>query len=244
MKVEYLYHSGIVFELEKSILVVDYFQPGNKSAVLVPEMERILNIPKKIYVLSSHVHADHFDPEILKWQQRRPDILYVLSSDIRSRVEGKMKNAVSFLSEGETFSDGSICVKAFGSTDEGVSFYIQSEGWALFHAGDLNNWHWNEESTEEEIRESEDAYQRELNDISAEVKDLDVLCFPVDPRLGKDYMKGVAEFVSQIKTRFLVPIHFSSEGFSVIAALCSRAEELGTFCWSIRKECDYMIVNR
>ena len=244
MKVEYLYHSGIVFELDESILIIDYFKPENKSAVLVPEIERILDTPKKIYVLSSHVHADHFDPVVLKWQQKHPEILYLLSSDIQSRVEGKMRNKVFFLKSGETFSDDRICVKAFGSTDEGVSFYIQSEGWTLFHAGDLNNWHWNEESTEEEIRQSEDAYLHELDRISAEIKKLDVLCFPIDPRLGKDYMKGAVQFISRIDVNYFVPIHFSSGGFSDIAAFRSLAATVGTISWSIQKECDYTIINR
>lgn len=244
MKVEYLYHSGIVFELEESILIIDYFQPENKSAILVPEIERILDVPKKIYVLSSHVHADHFDPVVLQWQQKRPDILYLLSSDIRIRVEGKMRNKVFFLNDGETFSDGSLCVKAFGSTDEGVSFYIQSEGWALFHAGDLNNWHWNEESTQEEIRQSEDAYLRELDRIFAGIKKLDILCFPVDPRLGKDYMKGAIQFISRINVDYFVPIHFTSGGFSAISAFHSFAATYGTFSWTIQKECDYTIIYR
>lgn len=244
MKVEYLYHSGIVFELEESILIVDYFQPENKSAILVPEIKRILDTPKRIYVLASHVHADHFDPVVLEWQQEHPDILYLFSSDIRNRVEGKMRNKVFFLNDGETFSDDSLCVKAFGSTDEGVSFYIQSEGWALFHAGDLNNWHWNEESTQEEIRQSEDAYLRELDRISAEIKKLDILCFPVDPRLGKDYMKGAIQFLSRINVDHFVPIHFTSGGFSAVSAFHSLAATFGAFSWSIQKECDYTIINR
>ena len=46
-------------------------------------------------------------------------------------------------------------IQAFGSTDVGISFLIHLQGKSIFHAGDLNNWHWSEESTEQEIRKAE-----------------------------------------------------------------------------------------
>ena len=32
--------------------------------------------------------------------------------------------------------------------------------------------------------------------------------FPIDPRLGKDFMLGGEQFISRIKTDYLVPMHF------------------------------------
>ncbi|MEI3154718.1 MAG: hypothetical protein V8S95_06185 [Odoribacter sp.] len=46
-------------------------------------------------------------------------------------------------------------IKAFGSTDIGISFLIDIDNIRIFHAGDLNNWHWEEESTPEEIAGTE-----------------------------------------------------------------------------------------
>lgn len=31
-------------------------------------------------------------------------------------------------------------VKAFDSTDEGLSYLVEMDGIRIFHAGDLNNW--------------------------------------------------------------------------------------------------------
>lgn len=243
MKVGYLYHSGLVFETEESILIVDYFQPENKAAILVPEIERILKSPKRIYVLVSHVHADHYDPIIWEWQKVHPEIRYLLSSDIRIQV-GEMQNRVCYLSKGDSFSDGHVLVKAYGSTDEGVSYYICTEGWSFFHSGDLNNWHWNEESTADEIRESEDAYHKELNAIALDIQELDVLCFPIDIRLGKDYMKGAQEFISRIRVHYFVPIHFTSGGFNSVVPFASVAGRRGVSFWGIRKECEYLMINK
>ena len=35
-----------------------------------------------------------------------------------------------------------VKIKAFGSTDIGISFLVSVDGVDIFHAGDLNWWHW------------------------------------------------------------------------------------------------------
>jgi hypothetical protein len=40
------------------------------------------------------------------------------------------------------------------------------------------------------------------------VKKLDIAMFPIDPRLGKDFMLGGEQFVNKIKTDNLLPLHF------------------------------------
>ena len=43
---------------------------------------------------------------------------------------------------------GDIKVKAYGSTDAGVSFLVTTSGGRkIFHAGDLNDWHWQDDSS-------------------------------------------------------------------------------------------------
>ena len=80
----------------------------------------------------------------------------------------------------------------------------------IFHAGDLNNWHWKEESTGEEVREAENAYFSELDVISRHVGRIDLVMFPVDPRLGKDYMLGAKQFVDRFQVGTFVPMHFDN----------------------------------
>ena len=40
---------------------------------------------------------------------------------------------------------------------------------------------------------------------------IDLVLFPVDRRMGKDYMKGAKQFIEQIKTTIFVPMHFSED---------------------------------
>ena len=52
-------------------------------------------------------------------------------------------------SEEKLFKD--VYVKAYGSTDIGISFLVKVDGLTIFHAGDLNWWHWKEDSLEEQL---------------------------------------------------------------------------------------------
>ena len=85
------------------------------------------------------------------------------------------------------------------------------QGVRLFHAGDLNNWHWSEESTPQEIRKAEGDYLAEIRDLQQEAPADDVALFPVDRRMGRDYMRGALQFVERIKTRIFVPMHFGDD---------------------------------
>ena len=69
----------------------------------------------------------------------------------------------------------------------------------IFHAGDLNNWHWKEESTEGEVREAENAYLAELELLARRTNRVDLATFPVDPRLGQEYMLGAKQFVDHFR---------------------------------------------
>ncbi len=165
--------------------------------------------PGRLYVLSSHSHADHFNPEVLTWRQERPDVQFIFSKDILENQLAEPDDACYFDRE-EYGQMGYWKYEAFGSTDLGISFLLHLDGKLIFHAGDLNNWHWKEESTGEEVREAENAYFSELDVISRHVGRIDLVMFPVDPRLGKDYMLGAKQFVDRFQVGTFVPMHFDN----------------------------------
>jgi len=92
-----------------------------------------------------------------------------------------------------------------------VSFFITLQGKQIFHAGDLNNWHWSEESTDQEIRKAEGDFLAEVKNIKQTYPQMHLVMFPVDSRLGKDYTKGPKQFIEQIKSSIFVPMHFSED---------------------------------
>ena len=72
MKVTFIEHSGFCVELEKTVLIFDYYKGE------FPEMPR----EKEIYVFSSHSHPDHFCQKIFELEKKYPNVKYILSDDI------------------------------------------------------------------------------------------------------------------------------------------------------------------
>jgi hypothetical protein len=103
------------------------------------------------------------------------------------------------------FSD-ELTVTAFDSTDLGISFLADFCGIRIFHAGDLNFWHWREESTMQEIEEADAEFRKAVLPISREK--IDVAFFPVDPRQGTMFEAGANYFILTVKPRILIPMHY------------------------------------
>lgn len=222
MRLTYIYHSGYLIESDHFSIVIDYYKDLSKQNLIEVVLAR-KDIP--LYILSTHSHHDHFNPQILKWKEQRKDITYIFSCDILDNAMARKEDA-TFLNKEDTFQDNLLRIKAYGSTDLGVSFLIEGGGKTIFHAGDLNNWHWNEESTAEEIKEAEDFYLSELSILADEVSHINLAMFPIDPRLGKDYMKGAKQFIDTIKTDIFAPMHFG-EAYTKANAFEEYAKQKG-----------------
>ncbi len=225
MKVTYIYHSGFALEAEGFTLIIDYFKDSGEQPAKGIVHDYLLHRPGKLYVLVSHFHPDHFNPEVLTWKHERPDIISIFSKDILKHRRAGKEDAL-YLPRFDTYRDDTLYIKTYGSTDVGVSFYIEAEGKRIFHAGDLNNWHWNEESTPRESAGYEKDYLHEIEAIHKEVSELDLVFFPVDPRLGKDYKKGAEQFVDRIKTDTFVAMHFD-EAYDKANAFQTYAQSRG-----------------
>ena len=225
MRLTYIYHSGFAIEADGFAILIDYYKDTGKSPEKGFVHEELLNRAGTLYVLASHFHPDHFNPEVLRWKAYKKDIVYLFGKDILKRNRAKKEDAI-YLKKGDTYEDHNLRIEAFGSTDSGISFLIEAEGKRLFHAGDLNNWHWSEESTETEIRKANGDFLAEVKYLKEKAPNIDLVLFPVDRRMGKNYMKGAKQFIEQIKTTIFVPMHFS-EDYEGGNALRSFAENAG-----------------
>ena len=146
MKLIYVYHSGFILENDNIVVVIDYYKDSGWKGKEGTVHEYLRNTEKRMYILASHAHPDHFNPEIFGWSEKK-NLRYILSSDIR-KGNKEWEDDVVWLDKGETWQDDFLRIKAYGSTDVGISFLLHTEGKRIFHAGDLNNWHWMDESTE------------------------------------------------------------------------------------------------
>lgn len=194
IKVKYLYHSGFCVETAKCVFVFDYYQGSLDFK------------DKPLYVFCSHSHPDHYNPAIFGWQMQVPEIHYILSSDMRGNqaIHPACEN-ITFVSPYEEVQIEDVKVKAYTSTDEGVAFLVQFDGLNIFHAGDLNWWHWAEDIPEE-IKKAEIGFKAEIAKVKGEP--IDIAFFPVDPRLKPHHGLGAELFISEINPRYLMPMHF------------------------------------
>ena len=154
MRLTYIYHSGFAIEADEFAILIDYYKDTGRSPEKGFVHEKLLNRAGTLYILSSHFHPDHFNPEVLRWKTYKKDIVYLFGKDILKRNRAGKEDAI-YLKKEDSYEDHNLWIKAFGSTDSGISFLIEAEGKRLFHAGDLNNWHWKDESTPEEVAEAE-----------------------------------------------------------------------------------------
>jgi len=233
MKLTYLYNSGFVIEGERFMMILDFFKDAEEGFVL----QKITSYPGRIYVLSTHWHPDHFNPEVMRWKKARPDIRYILSKDIVKRRIWMNFRDITSLAKGQGYKDDIVRVQAFGSTDVGSSFLIEVEGKLIFHAGDLNFWHWSEVSTPKEIEVCERHFLKEMALLAETTTQLDLAMFPVDPRQGKDYMLGAEMFIERIHTDVFVPMHFGTD-YEKIEAFrdCAQAASCRFIGWKEKGE--------
>lgn len=202
LKIIYHYHSGFSVQVGGTLLNFDYWEGEGRS---LPQVGRItpsfLKAFEKIYVFISHAHPDHLDPIVYTWESEGLPITYIVSSDMPVGTRGKR---LAPLQEKELSPD--ISVKAFQSTDLGVAFLVRAYGMNIFHAGDLNLWHWRQESTLREIEAAENAFYEAIEPIKGER--IDVCMFPVDPRQGLMYDAGANHFILTMKPRVFIPMHW------------------------------------
>lgn len=210
MTITYIYHSCYLIEFEELSLLFDFYQDVPRSDGTNWITDYLLKKEEDLYVFCSHSHSDHFNPEILSWRKRKKNIRYIFSDELLQSTKVLSDDAY-FLKKEELFKDHRIKVKAFGSTDAGGSFLVGYKDKLYFHAGDLNNWHWKEEVSAEEALAFENKFLCELELLSEKSEDMDVVMFPIDPRLGKYFMRGAEQFISRIDTDYIFPMHFGDK---------------------------------
>jgi L-ascorbate metabolism protein UlaG (beta-lactamase superfamily) len=207
MTATYIYHSCYLLTFDGVSILFDYYKDAPREDGSGWVKDYLLNREEDLYVLCSHSHCDHFNPEILSWKKRKKNIRYIFSRELQESGKTAADDAL-YLDKEEVYRDHRLTIKAFGSTDVGSSFLVEYNNRRFFHAGDLNNWHWNEEVDKEEALSYENHFLCELELLAEENDRLYLAMFPVDPRLGKDFMRGAEQFVSRIKTAYFLPMHF------------------------------------
>ena len=201
MKTTYIHHSGFLVETDRFYYLFDY-EKGD-----LPK----LNPEKPVFVLSSHSHGDHYNPKIFSVLQEAgmQHIRAVLSDDIKSPAE---IDTLSVSPEKKYNLAPKVQLITFRSTDLGVAFLIEEDGKLIYHAGDLNDWVWDEETDAYNKQMTED-YRRQISLLSEVLngREIDTAFVVLDPRQEKDYDRGICHFLKNIPAKLVYPMHYWDE---------------------------------
>ncbi len=230
MEITYLDNSGFYVALANTTLVFDYYNahtdgPKTLDSGLVTQEE--ITRPGSTYVFVSHNHYDHYNTDILTWQKHNPRIRYIFDSGIESKSDH-----IIHLNEGDEYRDEGIAVKAFGSTDIGISFLVRAEGKTIFHAGDLNFWHWQEEANAAFVAKAERDFMAVLNALKDEDEVIDLMFFPCDYRMGENGDAGARRMIEMLAPSVFVPMHFQNR-FDKLQVFKEKYENKDTAIWAI-----------
>jgi L-ascorbate metabolism protein UlaG (beta-lactamase superfamily) len=224
MKVTYLGHSGFLVETDSAYYLFDYIRGT------LPEW----NNGKPLYVFASHSHEDHFIMSIFDNDISSHVSAYLLGSDIKKRLKReKLPDSVTekilWANPGETISlpYADSRVTSLKSTDTGAAFIVEEGENVLYHAGDLNWWHWEGENKAWN-RNMEVNYKREIDKLRG--RKITAAFVPLDPRQGESYRYGMDYLLGLENTKIehVFPMHFWKE-YNVInryREVCSRPDKI------------------
>ena len=199
MRITFVAHSGLLVELPSAALLFDWWK------------EELPPLPdgKPLLVFSSHRHEDHFKPEIFTLEAHA----FLLGNDIRLTARNREKWGLSDETSAKCIRMGKrdtvsplpgITVETLTSTDEGVAFLVTADGKAIFHAGDLNWWHWEGEDPAWNQNMAVDfkEYTEPLRG-----RHLDLAMLPLDPRLGEQGFWGPRYLLELADIACMLPMH-------------------------------------
>lgn len=213
IKVTFIQHSGFLVETETSYLLFDYWK--GYIPRLLPD--------KDLYVFASHFHHDHYTKAIFELDESCRNTYYIMSDDIRIN-SGYWKKVQdhTFMKPRDVSRVGNCQISAFDSTDEGVAFLVELDGWVFFHAGDLHWWDWPGEPEEENLM-MEKRYCAEMNLLKG--RKIDVAFVVLDPRQEESGGLGMDYFVSHMDAGYIFPMH-CWEDYDYIKSYYRRQEAL------------------
>ena len=195
----FLDHSGFLVELPEVTLLFDWWK--GELPPLRP------GVP--LLVFASHRHEDHFKPEIFQLDAHS----FLLGKDIKLSPRHREKWGLSDETAAKCLSLGGnetvsplpgVTVETLPSTDEGVAFLVAADGQTVFHAGDLNWWHWEGEDKAWN-RNMEVDFKRYTEPLRG--RRLDLAMLPLDPRLGEPGFWGPRHFLELADIRRFLPMH-------------------------------------
>ena len=195
MKITWLGQAGLLFQTEKTTLLVDPYFTDSAAAIAVPRKmpvdPAVWEIKPDLF-LCTHVHIDHYDPDTVKHFVNESTEVTVLSPASvweNIRTLGGKNNYVR-VAPGVIWTHEDVeveVVPAVHSDDFAVGFVIKHEGKSYYVTGDT-------------------LYSKDV--VWSVPEGVDVVFLPINGKGNNMNAVDAAKFASEIGARLAVPIHF------------------------------------
>lgn len=133
----YLGNAGWAVKTTNRLLIFDYMEPERKADEASLLNGHILPDELKgqnVYVLVTHAHNDHFTPAIHEWRKSVQNIEYIYGFKQKETPE-----YVQAMNPREERTVDGMTIQTIASTDAGVGFLVEADGFVIFHSGDHAN---------------------------------------------------------------------------------------------------------
>ena len=201
-EVTYIFHNCFTLKLEGATFLFDYpaesFITDNIRQTALSKIKAT-----NLFVLSSHRHHDHFNPQLDQLGKATQNITCILSHDIlKEQPRFNTLAGCQIVYPDQVYQINGLEVTTFLSNDEGVAFLLSYHGVNVYFGGDLANWNWDEFEAEER-QQMEDSFRNTLAKIAT--RQIQIGFSNTDHRLPN--WAGAAEFVHKVKPGLFVPMH-------------------------------------
>ena len=249
-RITYIGHSGFMVETDDQILLFDCIANGigrtsagtakaadsdlqseagmEENAMVSRGILPYLDPAKKLTVFISHMHEDHYVPEIWRLAGMHPDVVFFageedLAEEAADYLDPQLMQGVYETEPDQTYElKGRMKVETLLSTDAGAAFYVTLEdGTTVFHAGDLLLWMWYDNSPEYNAW-MEKTFYGELDRIRG--RHTDIAFLPLDPRLEMNAELSIDAYLQAMDIDFALPMHFW-KNYAFVKAFADSAGE-------------------
>lgn len=192
MKVWYCHHSGVAVKTQRHLLLFDLFgealEPKEGQGLQQGYFDPKEAEDQNTIVFVSHEHEDHFDPRIFSFRDKIKRIEYVLPEEL-----DEIFSPAVFVHPHMQVNLPDCRITTLDSTDIGVAYLVETDGKLIYHAGDLNRWHW--EGEEEAFNKDQELALSQGDGISCKAagRQRDRPCFcSAGPASGRKLYFGIA----------------------------------------------------
>lgn len=165
LKVHYFYNSGWLIETPKHAIIIDFIPHATAGITDLQQLlQKAADHDKKILMMFTHDHNDHFNKSTVDLAKQFPKIQFVFGWNYQSDVPKHMKTMINR----DSILSSDYKIYSHVSTDDGVGFLLQIDGYNIYHAGDHALW----------ADQLLDQFTSELNFIRSKTKQVDIAFVP------------------------------------------------------------------